>query len=163
MLSLTPNPFKNSIPLLSPPQLPTKTLCAASFLTHTRIHIHTRMHNISPHPTPVTYGVLSLITDSYRKGMRLDSLATLGQLTHTSLMSWAPAFSTRSSRSIARAMDTPSLMTCGVPYFCSSTTFRPGVRVRTASTSTHAHAQSTHRTTTQAQRHMTTLVSLATN
>jgi hypothetical protein len=43
----------------------------------------------------------------------------------TSLMSCAPAFSTGSGRSMARAMDTPSLMTCGTPNFCSSTTLRP--------------------------------------
>jgi len=42
-----------------------------------------------------------------------------------SLMSCAPAFSTGSSSSMARAMDTPSLMTCGTPYDCSSTTLRP--------------------------------------
>ena len=35
--------------------------------------------------------------------------------TPTSLMSWAPAFSKGSSRVMARAMDTPSLMTWGTP------------------------------------------------
>jgi hypothetical protein len=33
----------------------------------------------------------------------------------TSLISWAPAFSTGSSSSMARAMETPSLMTWGTP------------------------------------------------
>ena len=43
----------------------------------------------------------------------------------TSLISCAPAFSIGSSSSMARAMETPSLMTCGAPYGCSSTTFLP--------------------------------------
>mmetsp|Transcript_15912 Transcript_15912/g.40427 ORF Transcript_15912/g.40427 Transcript_15912/m.40427 type:complete len:248 (-) Transcript_15912:145-888(-) len=48
----------------------------------------------------------------------------------TSLMSWAPAFSTGSCSSMARAMDTPSLITCGTPKSCCSTTLRPrGPRV----------------------------------
>ena len=46
----------------------------------------------------------------------------------TSLMSCAPAFSTGSLSSMARAMETPSLMTCGTPNLDSSTTFRPAQR-----------------------------------
>lgn len=40
-------------------------------------------------------------------------------------MSWAPAFSIGSSSSMARAMETPSLITWGLPYDCSNTTFLP--------------------------------------
>mmetsp|Transcript_13114 Transcript_13114/g.27682 ORF Transcript_13114/g.27682 Transcript_13114/m.27682 type:complete len:262 (-) Transcript_13114:18-803(-) len=43
----------------------------------------------------------------------------------TSLMSCAPAFSTGQGKSMALAMDTPSLMTSGFPYDCSRTTFLP--------------------------------------
>jgi len=53
-----------------------------------------------------------------------------------SLMSCAPAFSTGSSSSMARAIDTPSLMTCGTPYDCSSTTLRPAARAGVSPTLT---------------------------
>ena len=52
-------------------------------------------------------------------------LAASVEETHTSLISCAPAFSIGSSSSMARAMDTPSLMTSGDPYDCSRTTFLP--------------------------------------
>mmetsp|Transcript_25650 Transcript_25650/g.48618 ORF Transcript_25650/g.48618 Transcript_25650/m.48618 type:complete len:217 (-) Transcript_25650:132-782(-) len=56
----------------------------------------------------------------------VPSPATSFVLPATSLMSCAPAFSTGSLSSIARAMLTPSLITRGMPYpSFSRTTFRP--------------------------------------
>mmetsp|Transcript_13516 Transcript_13516/g.49173 ORF Transcript_13516/g.49173 Transcript_13516/m.49173 type:complete len:403 (-) Transcript_13516:219-1427(-) len=55
----------------------------------------------------------------------------------TSLISWAPAFSTGSSKSILLAIVTPSLITLGAENFSSSTTLRPrGPRVTPTASAT---------------------------
>ena len=67
----------------------------------------------------------------------VPSPATSLVLVATDLTSWAPRFSNGSSRSISRAMVTPSLVTVGPPKALASTTCRPrGPSVtRTASAS----------------------------
>ena len=67
----------------------------------------------------------------------VPSPATSLVLVATDLTSWAPRFSNGSSRSISRAMVTPSLVTIGPPNALASTTCRPrGPSVtRTASAS----------------------------
>ena len=60
----------------------------------------------------------------------VPSPATSFVLVATDLTSWAPRFSNGSSRSISRAMVTPSLVTVGPPNALASTTWRPrGPRV----------------------------------
>src|SRR4051812_13263984 len=60
----------------------------------------------------------------------VPSPATSLVLVATFLASWAPRFSYGSSRSISRAMVTPSLVIVGAPNFLSMTTLRPrGPRV----------------------------------
>src|ERR1700687_4491335 len=60
----------------------------------------------------------------------VPSPATSLVLVATDLTSCAPRFSNGSSRSISRAMVTPSLVTVGPPYALASTTLRPrGPRV----------------------------------
>ncbi len=55
----------------------------------------------------------------------VPSPATSLVLVATSLASWAPRFSKRSSSSISRATVTPSLVMVGAPHFLSITTLRP--------------------------------------
>ncbi len=55
----------------------------------------------------------------------VPSPATSLVLVATSLASWAPRFSLRSSSSISRATVTPSLVMVGAPHFLSMTTLRP--------------------------------------
>ena len=55
----------------------------------------------------------------------VPSPATSLVLVATDLTSWAPRFSNGSSRSISRAMVTPSLVTVGPPNALASTTCRP--------------------------------------
>ena len=60
----------------------------------------------------------------------VPSPATSLVLVATVLASWAPRFSKGSSRSISRAIVTPSLVIVGAPNFLSMTTLRPrGPRV----------------------------------